>query len=165
MILTVYRIEREFHEKTMRLSPQIPETRASFENDVQPRICVCPSIYGCILAAEIDWQTEKTQKFFLYKAIIDTNKVDVYQPTEKDVPDVFCYRRILVAGRNRVCSARSIRKSSTKRGEREIYAMQFYAHCSACYRTYCRRSMGTGRIWNRRQFFFHFSWKISRIRK
>lgn len=89
MILTVYRIEREFRGKTMRLSPQIPETRASFENDVQPRICVCPSIYGCILAAEIDWQTEKTQKFFLYKAIINTNKVDVYQPTEKDVPDVF----------------------------------------------------------------------------
>lgn len=32
MILTVYRIEREFRGKTMRLSPQIPETRASFEN-------------------------------------------------------------------------------------------------------------------------------------
>lgn len=89
MILNVYRIEREFRGKTMRLSPQIPVTRASLENDVQPRICVCPSIYGCILAAEIDWQTEKTQKFFLYKAIIDTNKVDVYQPIEEDVPDVF----------------------------------------------------------------------------
>ena len=34
---------------------------------------------------DVIYRTEKEK----YKAIIDTNKVDVYQPTEKDVPDVF----------------------------------------------------------------------------
>ena len=91
MILKVYRLEEEYKGDSFTLSPRIPTNIQHGEDQTTKRICVCPTIIGCIKATQMCFPLEFKAGFIpihLYSAIIDTDICNVYQPL-KEVPDAF----------------------------------------------------------------------------
>lgn len=91
MILKVYRLEEEYKGDSFTLSPRIPTNIQHGEDQTIKRICVCPTIIGCIKATQMCFPLEFKAGFIpihLYSATIDTDICNVYQPL-KEVPDAF----------------------------------------------------------------------------
>lgn len=82
----VWHISETFLGDEVLLEPRSPRYPMSGENEAIPRICVCMSIYGCILAISpnILHLVDKTD-FYLYYSYIDPSKI--YQPCDDEVPD------------------------------------------------------------------------------
>lgn len=75
-----YFVSKEcFHNETLR--PRIPKTIAKNENNKTPRICVSPSISGCLSATAGRYKPEDE----LYVHVCETDKF--YQPDLNEVPD------------------------------------------------------------------------------
>ena len=67
-----YRFEFEFLGETMQRVPSYPYNRVHGEDLTIPRICVCETIYGCIAALQLPWNSfvdPKTGKTDIEKSI------------------------------------------------------------------------------------------------
>lgn len=60
--------------------PKLPESRMEVENSITPRICVSPSINGCLTATS---RYEEGETLYIYECYSEA----IIQPTEKDVID------------------------------------------------------------------------------
>ena len=98
--MRVYRICFQNFGQTPIFYPHIPENMMGNEDKTIPRICVCPTITGCVDSINLTFGlamneennrllNEKWKEYplYLYEAVV---KVDhLYQPTLHDVPDVW----------------------------------------------------------------------------
>lgn len=89
MKLSLYRIETIHRGNLNVLVPKIPDNTIKGEDRETLRVCACPTIYGCLLAAEISYLIEDELTIYLYKADIDTDITRVHQPTYDEVPDAW----------------------------------------------------------------------------
>lgn len=91
----MYHISREYLGDYVYLTPSIPQCRNEKEDEHNERVCVAPTVEGCILGMYgSDTMQESCermmeddacyQNWFLYKCSDDY----VYKPTKKQVPDV-----------------------------------------------------------------------------
>lgn len=92
MKIKVFRIEEEFKGDSYSLSPRVPTNIQNGEDSITPRICVCPTVFGCLDASQMCIPLSKKVSFediYLYSAELDTEKDSIYQPNENEVPDAF----------------------------------------------------------------------------
>ena len=87
----VYHISLDDLGNKVTFKPRIPEGMIG-ENNHIPRICVCPTIMGCIRAIAPSQLTDKINKgmishLYLYDAFVDV--ANLYQPNTDDVPDIY----------------------------------------------------------------------------
>lgn len=91
--MRVYHISQKSLGGSIILKPGIPECAVKSLEDLEiKRICVAPTILGCLRALELpgsDYKTKyddgETKQLFCYFADVDVG--DLYQPTINQVPD------------------------------------------------------------------------------
>ena len=95
----VYHISMKDLGDEIILEPKIPDIVAFGEDDHTKRICVSPSILGCLRSVQpINQYTPQEglnekkpeitrAKFYLYEAKVKCK--NLYQPTKQEVPDVY----------------------------------------------------------------------------
>lgn len=89
MKLSLYRIETVRRGDLNVLVPKVPDNTMHYEDKETPRVCACPTIYGCLLATELAYLVKDPLDMYLYKAEIDTDITRVRQPTYDEVPDAW----------------------------------------------------------------------------
>lgn len=97
--MKVFHISRKDLGSIVRLEPRIPEFHADGEDRVIPRICVAPTILGCIRALELPSSIVGEEAFFdvnkdgkpypLYLYSSKVNVLDLRQPTNEEVQDYY----------------------------------------------------------------------------
>ena len=88
--MKVYHISMKDLGSRPDIYPSIPDTMSQCENSTTPRICVCPTIPGCIMAKELthDLKSEDDViNFYVYEARILSDHI--IQPTYADVFDAW----------------------------------------------------------------------------
>lgn len=98
--MKVYRISFEDFGPNPVFNPHIPQNMMGGEDKITPRICVCPTITGCVDSLNLTFGLAMNEEsndmlnikkaeipLYLYEAIVDVGSL--YQPTLYDVPDVW----------------------------------------------------------------------------
>ena len=93
-MMRVYRIQLGTTDKEIKVFPKIPDYPMNGEDNTTKRICVCPTILGCIKALYLPSAIDNYKDVIDKGANISVYYADIpmsylYQPTEKEVPDVF----------------------------------------------------------------------------
>lgn len=88
--MVVYRISNNIHQPLKRVfKPMIPESAASDEDTITPRVCLSLSIEGCIQAVPYSQYIGEGSQIIIYSAKIDDNDPNLMWPEEVQdyVPD------------------------------------------------------------------------------
>ena len=92
-MITVYHMSNKFLGEVTVMKSRVPKITAFGEDEHLPRICVAPSIIGCIYALPEfpppDREITKMQ-WWLYRADLDGDDLlDVYHPDSAELPDAW----------------------------------------------------------------------------
>lgn len=80
--MRLYFVTDRFKSSFLQLKPRVPSSLMEGEDNKVPRICVCPSLLGCLTAIG---SLSTGQVLQVYK----TNSGEYYQPTDSQVPDSY----------------------------------------------------------------------------